>query len=161
MKKQFFAFLIFCFSASMHAQEKKVFSVLMKDGTSVCFYLSEQPLVTFVDDAVKIESASEEALVKRSLVERFEFLAEMPTVIEDVEADNDAGIREGFELTGNAVVVNGLAAGCKVQLFSVDGKAMMFAVAAEDGNVTLSLDALSQGVYLVNYNETTIKFIKR
>ena len=159
MRKILLTFLLFCFSAFMFAQEKKVLGVYMNDGTSVCFYLSEQPLVTFIDDAVKIVSDTEEALIKRSLVDRFEFLAEMPTGIGQIE--EDGAVCESFELDGNAIRVNGLVPGSKVQIYSVNGQLLMDTVATADGCATLQIGSLLQGIYLIDYNETTIKFIKR
>lgn len=161
MKNILFAFILFCLSASVSAQEKSVLSVLMNDGTNVCFYLSEQPVVTFVEDAVKIVSDTEEALIERALVNRFEFLAEMPTGIEDVEELEEKSARESFELAGNVIITSGLSAGCVVKLYSINGQVLLSAVAGEDGKATLLLDSFSQGIYIVNYNETTIKFIKR
>lgn len=76
MKKLLIIFMIFLLSASVYAQEKKVLGIYMTDGTMVCFLLNEKPVLAFVDDAVKVVSTSEEALIKRSLVDHFEFLAE-------------------------------------------------------------------------------------
>ena len=159
MKKLIVLFLIFLLSASVYAQEKKVLGVYMNDGTTVCFLLNEKPVLTFVEDAVKIVSTSEEALIKRSLVDRFEFLAEVPTGINDVK--ENSGVGENLEFRGDAILVSGLPKGCKVHVYSVNGLAQITAVAGEDGDVTLQLGSLSKGIYLVNYNETTIKFIKR
>lgn len=156
MKKVLLLFLLFFLSATTYAQRKSVLSVLMKDGTSVCFYLSELPVVTFVDDDVKIVSSTEEAQVKRTLVDHFEFLDEMPTDVDELE-----GTSETFELTANTIYVGGLDEACKVQVFSLNGRVVLSGVAGNDGSVKLSLASLSSGVYLVNYNETTIKFIKR
>ena len=159
MKKLLIIFMIFLLSASVYAQEKKVLGIYMTDGTMVCFLLNEKPVLTFVDDAVKVVSTSEEALIKRSLVDHFEFLAEVPTDINDVK--ENSGVGENVELDGDAIRVSGLPQGCKVQVYSVNGQAQITAVAGEDGNVTLHLGSLSKGIYLVNYNKTTIKFIKR
>ena len=158
MKKLLSLFILLCFSVSIFAEGKDVLSVIMKDGTSVYFLLAEKPLITFQDDNVKIVSETDEVMMKRTLVERFEFVADMPTSIDDVEEE---ALRGQFELTGNAVVVNGLADGCKVGLYSINGQAVMSAVAGENGCAILSLEALPAGIYLVNYNDTTIKFIKR
>ena len=157
MKKLIFALFLFLFSVSVHAQEKKVLSILMKDGSQTYFLLKEKPSLTFTESDVVIVSASNEATVKRSLVDRFEFIAELPAGIDGVE---EGTVRENVELTGDAVCINGLEAGCKVQLFSLDGRAVLSAVAGECGCVTISLAPLPSGVYLVNYNETTIKFMK-
>ena len=149
--------MLFCFPAFIYAQKDMALSVLMKDGTAVYFLLKERPIATFVDDMVKIVSSTDEAEIKRALVEKFEFTDELPTGIEDVDDEVADG---SFELTKNFIRVEGLVPGCAVRLYSVSGQMVLSATADENGCVTLSLDALASGIYLVNYNEITIKFIK-
>ena len=160
MKKLLLLLILFFSSVTMYAEGKKVLSVLMKDGTSVYFLLAEKPLITFQNDEVKIVSDKDEATMKRTLVERFEFVSEIPTGIEDVEDLEEKVACENFELAGDAVYISGLTPGCKVQLLSVNGRVLASEVAGENGCVTLQLEALPSGIYLVNYYETTIKFIK-
>lgn len=159
MKKKLLTLMLFAFSATMFANGKDVLSVLMKDGTSLYFLLAEKPYITFQNDEVKIVSDINEALVKRTLVERFEFVNEIPTKIEDVE-ELDEQLRAGFRLEGDAVYITGLESGCKVMLYSMDGRVVNTSVAADDGCVTLSLKTLASGIYIVKYNEITFKFIK-
>lgn len=160
MKKLLLLLILFFSSVTMYAEGKKVLSVLMKDGTSVYFLLAEKPLITFQNDEVKIVSDKDEATMKRTLVERFEFVSEIPTGIEDVEDLEEKVACENFELAGDAVYISGLTPGCKVLLLSVNGQVLASEVAGENGCVTLQLEALPSGIYLVNYYETTIKFIK-
>jgi hypothetical protein len=108
---------------------------------------------------MKIVSDTDEALVKRTLVERFEFVNEIPTGIEDVE-EQDEQLRANFKLDGDAVYITGLASGSKVVLYAMDGRVVTTSVAAADGCVTLSLNTLLSGIYIVKYNDTAIKFIK-
>ena len=160
MKKLLLLLILFFSSVTMYAEGKKVLSILMKDGTSVYFLLAEKPFITFQNDEVKIVSDKDEATMKRTLVERFEFVAEVPTGIEDVEDLEEKVACENFELAGDAVYISGLTPGCKVQLLSVNAQVLASEVAGENGCVTLQLEALPSGIYLVNYYETTIKFIK-
>lgn len=160
MKKLLLLLMLFFCSVTMFAEGKDVLGVMMKDGTSVYFLLAEKPLITFQNDEVKIVSENDEATMKRALVDRFEFVAEVPTGIEDVEGLDEKVASENLELTGDAVHISGLLPGCRVQLLSVNGQVLMSEVAGENGCVTLLLEALPSGVYLVNYYETTIKFIK-
>jgi hypothetical protein len=159
MKKILLTFMLFSFAATMFANGKDVLSVLMKDGTSVYFLLAEKPYITFQNDEMKIVSDTDEALVKRTLVERFEFVNEIPTGIEDVE-EQDEQLRANFKLDGDAVYITGLASGSKVVLYAMDGRVVTTSVAAADGCVTLSLNTLPSGIYIVKYNDTAIKFIK-
>ena len=159
MKKILLTFMLFAFAATSFANGKDVLSVLMKDGTSVYFLLAEKPYITFQNDEMKIVSDTDEALVKRTLVERFEFVNEIPIGIEDVE-EQDEQLRANFKLDGDAVYITGLASGSKVVLYAMDGRVVNSSVAAADGCVTLSLNTLPSGIYIVKYNETAIKFIK-
>lgn len=158
MKKLLLSLLLLTFSALSFAQKKDVLGIFMKDGTSVYFLLEEKPLITFENTDVKVVSSTDEAVLERSQVDHFEFVNEIPTAIEDVEEELD---REKFELTRNAIHLSGLTPGCKVQLFSIGGQSILVTSANENGAVTISIDSLQAGIYLVNYNEITIKFIKQ
>ena len=153
--------MLFTFSALTFAQKKDVLGIFMKDGTSVYFLLEEKPLITFENSDVKVVSSTDEAVLERSQVARFEFVAEIPTGIEDIEEVEEKIAREKFELTRNAIHLSGLTPGCKVQLFSIGGQSILATAANENGAVTISTDSLPAGIYLVNYNEITIKFIKQ
>ena len=158
MKKLLLSLLLFTFSALTFAQKKDVLGIFMKDGTSVYFLLAEKPLITFENSDVKVVSSTDEAILVRSQVDRFEFVADVPTDVEDVQEEVE---REKFELTRNAIHLSGLTPGCKVQLFSIGGQSILATAANENGAVTISIDSLPAGIYLVNYNEITIKFIKQ
>ena len=158
MKKLLLSLLLFTFSALTFAQKKDVLGIFMKDGTTVYFLLAEKPLITFENSDVKVVSSTDEAVLVRSQVDRFEFVADVPTDVEDVQEEVE---REKFELTRNAIHLSGLTPGCKVQLFSIGGQSILATAANENGAVTISIDSLPAGIYLVNYNEITIKFIKQ
>ena len=161
MKKTLLALALFLLSASTYASEKKVLSIFMTDGTSVSFYLSEQPTVKFVGNDVKVVSATEEAIVARTQVERFAFLDKMPTAIEDIEVDDDKSMHDNLEISKEAVSISGLTGNGLVRLFTLKGKQLLTTTPDGEGNANISLESLPAGIYLINYNNTTIKFIKR
>lgn len=161
MKKILLTFACFLFLFSAHAGERSVLSVLMKDGTNVCFYLSEQPVVRFVGGDVKIVSTAQEATVLRTLVDHFKFLDKMPTDIDNPEVGDNEFTRDNVEIRDNAVSVSGLLAQGVVRLFSIKGQLLASVVADDNGRADLSLESLPVGIYLIHYNEATIKFIKR
>lgn len=162
MKKILFTFVfLLLLLVSAHAGERSVLSVLMKDGTNVCFFLSEQPIVKFVGDDVKIVSTTQEATILRTLVDCFEFLDKMPTSIEIPKIADNEFTRDNVEIRDNAVSVSGLLAQGVVRLFSIKGQLLASVVADDNGRADLSLESLPVGIYLIHYNEATIKFIKR
>ncbi len=75
--------MLLTFSALTFAQKRDVLGIFMKDGTSVYFLLEEKPLITFENSDVKVVSSADEAVIERSLVDRFEFVNEIPTAIEE------------------------------------------------------------------------------
>ncbi len=161
MKKTLLALTLLLLSSALYAGEKKVLSVFMTDGTNVSFYLKEQPLVTFVGDDVKIVSTTEEAVIARAQVDRFEFLTDMPAGIEEIEADDDETSRGNIEILKEAIYISGMTPNSRALLFSLKGQMLASATADGEGNASLSLESLPAGIYLINYNKTTIKFIKR
>lgn len=146
--------------AMSFAQNKKVLAVYLKDDTAVYFLLMEKPVITFVNDSVQIISDTNEAKVKRSSVNEFKFLNEIPTKIEHLTEADDQFTREHYKLSKDAIVIEGLVPGNNVCLLSLDGKVIISTSALENGIVTISLDTLSSGIYIITYNKTAIKFIK-
>ena len=63
-------------------------------------------------------------------------------------------------LNGNAVFVNGLPDGANVTVYTVDGVEVLSSKAV-DGSCYVSLDALPNALYIINYNKTSIKFLKK
>lgn len=155
-----FAALFFLLPSLSFAQDKKVLAVYLKDETSVYFLLSEKPLVTFVDDAVRIVSDTNEATIERSFVNEFKFIHEIPAKIETIPDTDEHSTNEHYELTRNAVIVEGLLPGRIVRLISLDGKVIKSTAADDNGNVTISIDSLSPNIYIITFSETAIKFIK-
>lgn len=161
MRKKLLAFTLLLFSVAIYAGERSVLSILMKDGSEVCFYLSEQPMVRFVGDDVNINSITEEFSIARKQVERFAFLDAMPTGIENVEVPSDMGGREEVTIENGSVSVDGLTAGTDMRIYTIKGQLVASTLTDSEGNATLSLASLPAGIYLINYDDTTIKFIKR
>ena len=161
MKKLLLTFFLLSFPALFFANGKNVLSLLMKDGTTVYFFLEEKPMITFVNDDVSVVCDSEEVTVKRSLVDHFEFVTELPSGIEEVEETENEVSTERIELTHNVIQICGLVPGGKVQLYSINGQALHSSTANGAGIAILSIASLPEGIYIVNYNEQTIKFIKR
>lgn len=155
-----FAALFFLLPSLSFAQDKKVLAVYLKDETSVYFLLSEKPLVTFVDDSVQIVSDTNEATIERSFVNEFKFIHEIPAKIENIPDTDEHSTNEHYEITRNAIIVEGLLPGSIVRLISLDGKVIKSTAADDNGNVTISIDSLSPNIYIITFSETAIKFIK-
>lgn len=155
MKKLFLLLSIFLISAVAYAQKEKALSLSMHDGTSVSFFLKNKPLVTFDGDYMEIVAETSQVKVKRSDVAEIKFLDE-----EDNTGIDETTVSETIGIGNEYVFVGDLQVGCSVRVLSVDGRLVIDEAADENGSVTISLSALPAGIYILNYNNTTIKFIR-
>ena len=152
MRKTVLIFLLSLISYLTYAQVEKVLCIQMKDGSKVSFFLNEKPHTTFVADSVEVISATAQAKIKRTDVQSFKFETEQENGIDNIE-------NPVYDITGGAVSVSGVKPGSNVRILTIDGRTAM-SVKAVDGTALFSIGSLPAGIYLLNYNDTTIKFVK-
>lgn len=156
MNNLILSFLLFLFALPCFSADKNTLVVHMKDGTSVCFLLAESPRVSFAGDSLRIVSSVADATLLRSEVRRFEFGADASSSVADVPTAAGECV-----ITENLLSVSGLSVGASVRLYSLDGRLLRTACASDTGVATLSTDDLPVGVYVINFNSTTFKFMKK
>ena len=83
------------------------------------------------------------------------FKMEIPNSIEDVCEKGTV------EIDSESVRVENVGQGCIVNIYSIDGRVVMSAKADGNGLAIIPLHAISAGIYILNYNDITIKFIRR
>lgn len=155
MKKTFLLLFIFLMSGMAYAQTSSVLSLAMHDGTFVTFFLKDKPRVTFVEDYMEIVAETSQAKVKRSDIAEIKFLNE------DINAGIDESkVNEFVEIGSETIFVGDLKDGCRIKVLTIDGRVIIDEQAGDNGSVIISLSALPAGIYILNYNNTTIKFIK-
>ena len=147
----FFSFL----SAFMYAQEELALCLSMRDGSSVSFFLNEKPKMTFVADSVKIVSSVSQAKVKRSDVLDIKFKMDVPNSIEDV-CENGT-----VEFGSESIRIENMKPDCVVNVYYVDGRTVLSKMSDSNVLAVIQLHAIPSGVYLLKYNDITIKFIRR
>lgn len=111
----------------MATDNSKLFSIVMKDGTTVDGIES----VSFTNSTLSVSSAS-----------------------------TGNGNALGFRQVNHTVVINGLEANAIVEVYGVNGSAVLPAVKSTDGKVTINVTSLSAGTYILRTGDTAIKFIK-
>ena len=156
MKNLILSALLFFSALPCVAEDKSTLVVHLTDDTSVGFLLAERPRVTFAGDSLRIVSSVAEAALLRSEVRRFEFVADAASSVVDVPTASGECV-----ITENQLSISGLNAGATVRLYSLDGRLLRTAGASDAGVANLSTDGLSAGVYVINFNSTTLKFLKK
>lgn len=142
-------------SGFIYAQEELALCLSMRDGSSVSFFLNEKPKMTFVADSVKIVSSASQTKVKRSDVLDIKFSMDATNSIEDVSK------KETVEIGSEFIRVENLKPNGIVNVYSVDGRIVMSEKVDSNGLALIQLHTIPSGIYLLNYNDITIKFIRR
>jgi len=148
MKKLLIVFAL-CFCSSLCASARSVVMVL-NDSTKIYYALGGEtnPKMTFADGIVTIE-ADEYAFTN---IDRF-YIS---------ETDDPTGINAAQ--TPGTVMQNGklyVESNGRVCLYSLDGKLLQQATAEAGKAACIDMDALPQGVYVVNVNGKSVKVMKR
>lgn len=155
MIRLFGVLLLMLFSVGTFSQEKRHLFVYLKDGTELCFQIDASLRTSFSTDNIKITSPVVSTEIPRSNVQRIAFLPIVESSVTDLSLDGD------FKIEGNRLVVSSLTAGTLVQVYTISGTSVTSDAAGSDGLVSLPLDILSPGVYILNYNAISIKFLKK
>ena len=152
--KFLFVALAFSFSVSASAIERTTLIVDMRDGSSAMVQLIEKPTITFDGEMMKIVSSKTTLEFSRSDVKKYRFSRHEVSSVEELSLSPQATIED------NTIVVSGIADGTAVNVYTTSGTVVCSAV-ADGGSCILSLDSLPSALYIVTYNDTTIKFFKR
>lgn len=158
MKKHLLLLLLllcsFMTGTQVKAQNKLV--IYLNDGNTACFELSEHPKITFSGDSLCVVSPTTTIEIARIAVKNFTFEES-----EDYETSIDTPHNDvSITTSENSITLKGLTDGEVITVYGIDGKVITKSIAV-DGNCTIVLDNLSSGIYLININTTTIKYLKK
>ena len=122
------------------------------------FFIVEKPVISLTADAVKVNfNEGHEIQFPLSEFKHVYYqTADTPTGITDVSG-KQANL---FTLTRTAVQAVGLEAGSAVTVYTLDGRQVAAAQADASGSVTVSIESLSAGVYVLQSSASTFKFVK-
>ena len=143
--------LLFFAGATAFAQSALV--VDLRDGSSATFLLDEKPRVTFAGRQINIVSLYASMEFERSDVKNWHF-TDNYTSIDVVDLDAK------FTVDGKTLVINGVKDGTAITLYNVSGVVVRQSTAIA-GICTIPFDDLPVGLYIVTYNNTTFKFLKK
>ena len=126
----------------------------MRDGSTAKILLSKKPKITFVGGDLKIVSEYCSMEFPRQDVRKYLFCDQ------DSSAITDAILELKAILEGNTLVISEAPENTTVTIYTVGGKLVKLATAI-DGNCSISLNELAVGPYVVSFNNTTFKFLKK
>ena len=143
---------------SWAADAPKYFSVWLNNGQRIDLLLSEEPTTTFADGILKFKASGTAIEYKASDVKEFTFEALSSSGINGVSQDGKDCI---VNQAGNVLNVSGAAPYAEVNLYNSGGMLVSTHTADDTGSLSISLDKLGHGVYILKIATTTIKIMQR
>ncbi len=119
----------------MLAQQKSLF-ITFNDGSKTEFAMSDNPAITMADGSMTVVGSSSQIGYELWRVKQITF-------------GNSTAIRE---IRSNSILLDGSNA----KIYTLDGKAVHAAI----NNGEIDLNGLATGIYIININGKTIKYMK-
>ena len=145
--------LLVCVSTTATAQNKATLVLWHADGTTTDIALYLMPKVEFQDDKVRITSTILDMEYPKADILRFTYKGG-GSGIETPKAEAD------YSREGDRLVFHGVTSTDRVAVYTSNGIRVPIHLTVADNSVTLPLNSIPQGVYVLSVNGKTSKFTR-
>lgn len=139
---------------SVQAKDVATLVITHADGTTTSYELFTRPCINFVGDSVKITSPTVSAEYYAKDVLSFSY--KMPTT--SIEKTSTGS---SLSVDGEYLIFGGKNKTANVKVYSSNGTEETAKFSSSTDGLRLRLSSLRKGIYLINANGRTFKFIKR
>ena len=129
--------------------------IWQKDGSKVNYNLDEQPKTTFTAEDLVITTKTTTINYPLTKIQRYTYEGGTLSV-RDVKSE---GISISHE--GDLIIVKGLTTGKSVAVHRIDGSQLIAKRSDGSDRLTLFLERLPAGVYVIKADNITYKYLKR
>lgn len=145
----------FCaITASVQSETFKGMLISKTDGSTVALDMASDMETTVVDNNLVFSKGGTDVVtVPVAQVKTWKFSKT------SVAGLSEVAVAEQMQLVGKTVIIDGLKAATPVQVISASGQTVLSTVAT--GRCELSLEGLAAGVYVISYNNQTLKIAVR
>lgn len=140
------------------ADAPKYFAVWLKNGQRIDFLLSEKPNVKFDEGTLKFEASSTAIEYNASEVKEFT-LEDSPSA--GIKNMPSGGKKCTIFQSGNMLIISGAEPYAKFQLYNAAGVIVTAKAADGAGKLSISLDRLNRGAYILKIASTTLKIMRK
>ena len=145
---------LFVFFKASATSDNTTLVVELHDGNTANFLLADKPKITFTAQLMSIVSNAFSMDFDRSDVKMYRF------VNEDVTTSVKPAVKADAKVSDNTFLLSGVDAGTAIVIYNANGMVVKRATSV-DGGCSISLDGLAAGTYIVTFNNTTFKFLKK
>ena len=126
------------------------------EGEEMYFLLSEKPVVTMNENDIVLTTEAQEITFPKGDDLTFEF-----GDYESLKVDEVLKNEVIFEISKDIIKGYNLMPGSQVSVFDLSGKKIGTEKANSNGEISVRMERLPKGIYVVNYKSTTFKFQKK
>ena len=145
---------LFVFFKASATSDNTTLVVELHDGNTANFLLADKPKITFTAQLMSIVSDAFSMDFDRSDVKMYRF------VNEDVTTSVKPAVKADAKVSDNTFLLSGVDAGTAIVIYNANGMVVKRATSV-DGGCSISLDGFAVGTYIVTFNNTTFKFLKK
>lgn len=158
MKTKILLLLALLYGTSVLAQDAITNLVVWaKDGSKTAYALKENPNVTFTSAEMLIKTSSVEVVYPMDNLQRFTYETSASLSVAVVGED----AVKPFHFDGESLIITASDLGGRLGVFSIDGK-MVLEESIQPGHpAVVTLEYLSPGIYVVNFNNVSYKILKK
>ena len=126
------------------------------DGERMEYLLSDLPRITQSADAVTLTTSNTSVELSAESISKVYLAVSSPTAVQKVKTPVGSAL-----LKESLLFLSGFQPGERVSLYHADGRLLMHRSISSGGTLTLSLEQLPSGIYIVKTNHQSIKIIKK
>ena len=154
MKKLITLLFLFVFALSVMADEM-VMQIQKVDGQRLFVYLEDQPLVSFSEGKLLVQTTKETLSLPLSTVKKYTF----ESVQDGIENLRNAKVV--IKRDGETLTITGLDKKTVIGVFASSGKLMKSISANDSLEVKINFNDFPAGVYVLNIEGANYKFTKK
>lgn len=150
-------------SASVSGTPKQQVLVIVTGSDSIAFALTSEPVITYTGNSLVVKSLNDSLVAELSgtsyFIEERTIDTNVPTVINDVTLPGISAPKP--QLAFSSGTVSGLRAGDVVRVYRINGTLVKAIRADAQGQATLELSQLPNGIFIIKTPTNSIKIINR
>lgn len=149
-------------TVSAQTETKNYLLVTDKAGAQTAFKLSENPVITIVENEMNVTAGEKVLAVSLADMADYKFVTE--SEVPDIPTNIDNTVKENSrpEFSEGKIYLSGLEAGAKVRVYTLDGIQKMTVTASADGRACVDMTTMKNGVvYILRTPSASYKILNK
>lgn len=121
--------------------------ITTNSGMTAQFLVADLPVITYQDNLLVVKDGNDEVSVEAADVSGFEFIPGFVSGVDQIAVDGS--------------IISGLLPGTPVEVYTFDGQLVASFKSTDSSSVSLNLNSLNPGFYIIRTPSTSFKIKKQ